>query len=119
VGDLAVSPSLMGVVTLPPEVDLATAPAIRNQIESSLERGAIHVVVDTTAVTFMDSSGINALVRAKERAERSGGSLHVVATGRTVLRLLAVSQLDQVFAVVASVEAAAHCLSDPGTIHSC
>ena len=118
-GDLAASPTLVSVVTFPAEVDLATVPAIRDQIESSLQGGAIHLVVDTTAVTFMDSSGINALVRAKDRAEKLGGSLHVVATGRAVLRPLAVSQLDQVFAVVATAEAAAHCLSDPGTIHSC
>jgi anti-anti-sigma factor len=78
---------------------------------SSLNRCA-HLVVDATGVTFMDSSGVNALVRAKERADRLGGSLHVVATGRAVQRVLALTQLTQILGVVPDHDTARQCLAD-------
>lgn len=84
-----------------------------------MNRGGIHLVVDATAVTFMDSSGVNALVRARERAERLGGSIHVVTTSRPVLRVLEVTQLDRLLAVVPTVDDAMACLGQPSTIHSC
>ena len=106
------------VVRLPAEVDLQTAPHVRDALMASLNRCA-HLVVDATGVTFMDSSGINALVRAKERADRLGGSLHVVATGRPVLRVLAVTQLSRVLGVVPTTDEALRCVSAPETIHTC
>lgn len=109
----------VGVVRLPAEVDIATAPAVRDELFSSVNRGGIHLVVDATQVTFMDSSGVNALVRGRERAERLGGSAHVVTTSRQVLRVLAVTQLDRVLAVVPTMEQALRCVEHPETIHTC
>ena len=108
----------VAVVPLPDQVDLQTAPAVRDELMVALSRFP-HVVVDATSVTFMDSTGINALVRAKERADRLDGSLHVVATGRPVLRVLTVTQLTRVLGVVSSTDEALRCLSTPGTGHSC
>jgi stage II sporulation protein AA (anti-sigma F factor antagonist) len=104
---------------LPAEVDIATAGEVRDSLLSSVNRGGIHLVVDASPVTFMDSSGVNALVRARERAERLGGSIHVVTRSRSVLRVLEVTQLDRVLAVVPSLEDAQACLANPATIHSC
>ena len=106
------------VVRLPAEVDLQTAPAVRDALMASLNR-CPHLVVDATGVSFMDSSGINALVRAKERADRLDGSLHVVATTRPVQRVLAVTQLERVLGVVPTVDEARRCVSAPESAHSC
>jgi anti-anti-sigma factor len=92
---------------------------VRDQLLSSVNRGGVHLIVDATAVTFMDSSGVNALVRARERAEHLGGSIHVVTTSRAVLRVLQVTQLDRLMGVVPSLDAALACVSRPATIHSC
>jgi anti-anti-sigma factor len=108
----------VGVVRLPPEVDLQTAPGVRDDLMSSLNRCS-HLVVDATGVDFMDSSGVNALVRAKERADRLGGSLHVVATGRAVCRVLALTQLSGVLGVVPDEDAARRCVADPVPGHTC
>jgi len=111
----------VGVVRLPSEVDLQTAPAVRDELMASLNRCA-HLVVDATGVEFMDSSGVNALVRAKERADRLDGTVHVVATGRAVVRVLALTQLTRVLGVVPDPEAARRCVDgvdgvEPG--HTC
>ena len=106
------------VVRLPAEVDLLTAPAVRDELMTSLTRCA-NLLVDATGVEFMDSSGINALVRAKERADRLDGTLHVVATGRPVQRVLALTQLTRILGVVPDQDAAQRCVADPVPGHTC
>ena len=108
----------VGVVRLPVEVDLQTAPDVRDDLMAALNRCA-HLVVDATGVEFMDSSGVNALVRAKERADRLDGSVHVVATGRPVQRVLALTQLTRVLGVVPDPDVARRCVADPTPGHTC
>jgi len=108
----------VGVVHLPTEIDLQTAPAVRDELMASLNRCA-HLVVDATGVAFMDSSGVNALVRAKERADRLDGTVHVVATGRAVVRVLALTQLTRVLGVVPGTDVALRCVADPVPGHTC
>lgn len=108
----------VGVVHLPTEIDLQSAPAVRDELMASLNRCA-HLVVDATGVAFMDSSGVNALVRAKERADRLDGTVHVVATGRAVVRVLALTQLTRVLGVVPRTDVALRCVADPVPGHTC
>jgi len=58
-------------------------------------------------------------VRAKERADRLDGTLHVVATGRAVVRVLALTQLTRVLGVVPDPETARSCVADPVPGHTC
>jgi len=109
----------LAVVAMPPEVDAVSAGPLRDEFLSTLNRGGVHLVVDARRVTFMDSSGINALVRARERAVRLGGSIHVVTTSRPVLRVLRVAQLLQVMSVLPTMAEARDCISRPALIHSC
>ena len=112
-------PDHITIVTLPVEVDALTSTAVRDRLLSAVNRGEVHLIVDATATTFMDSAGINALVRARERTERLGGSMHVVTRSRPVLRVLAITQLDRVLAVVATIDDARRCVEHPQTIHTC
>ncbi len=107
------------VVRLPAEIDLATAPAVRDDMMAALNRDGAHLLVDASDVTFMDSSGINALVRAHERAVALGGSLHVVAPGSAVRRVLQITALEQRLGVVGTLEAAYACVQHPETLHTC
>jgi len=115
----SVSAGAVAIVKLPAEVDLASAPAVRDELLSSVNRGGVHLIIDATETTFLDSSGINALLRARERTERLGGSLHLVTTSRAVLRVLEITQLDRVIVVVPTVDSAQRCVEQPDTIHTC
>jgi anti-anti-sigma factor len=86
---------------------------------SAINRGGIHLIVDARAVRFMDSSGLNALVRARQRSEAMNGSLHVVAPSRRLRRLMEISRLDRVLRRVDSVEEARACLGKPTGAHRC
>ena len=107
------------LVRMPTEVDLATAPALRDELLRALNRDGVHLVVDALDVTFMDSSGVNALVRARERAAALDGSLHVVAGSPGVRRVLQITGLDERLGLVYSLDVAFACASDPATVHTC
>jgi anti-anti-sigma factor len=107
------------LVRMPTEVDLATAPALRDELLGALNRDGVHLVVDALDVRFMDSSGVNALVRARDRAAALDGSLHVVTGSPGVRRVLQITGLDERLGLVGSLEVAFACASDPATVHTC
>jgi anti-anti-sigma factor len=107
------------VVALHGEIDLAVAGDVRDQLMAAANRSNAQLVVDATPVTFIDSSGINALVRARDRATALGGSFHLVAHQHVVLRVLELMQLDRVLFLVDSVDTAVACAAHGDHPHTC
>lgn len=59
-------------------VDLATVPALHGHIDALLTEDAVTgIVLDLSAVTFLDSSGIGALIGCLRKANQAGKSLRV------------------------------------------
>jgi anti-sigma B factor antagonist len=75
------------------ELDVASAGLLEDVLDTAVERGAKDLVADLSGVTFLDSSGLGALARCAESLGRRGGRLAVVASGRAVLRAIAVAGL--------------------------
>jgi len=90
------------VVAVTGEVDMLTSPALREQLRAP-EAQAETVVLDLREVTFMDSSGLGAIVNQHKRA-REHGFRFAVAVGDAagVERILALAQLTQVLEIVQS-----------------
>jgi anti-sigma B factor antagonist len=92
------------VVTIRGELDLSTAVKLRACLEGLHGRGITdHLVVDLTACSFIDSTGLGLLVEAQRRAE---SPLNVVVTEPQILQALSVTALDNLFAVHDTREAA-------------
>ena len=107
------------LVALRGEIDLAVAGVVRDQLMAAANRGNAQLVVDATPVTFLDSSGINALIRARDRAAALGGSFHLVADQHPVLRVLELMQLERPLFLVPDVETALACPAKGDTPHTC
>ena len=91
------------VLTVAGEVDLNTAPQLKERINGMITQGHSNLVVDLEGVEFMDSTGLSALVSGLMRTSEIGGGMAVVCTRPQVLRLLALTGLDQVLKVHGSV----------------
>ena len=79
------------------EVDLSTGPALTNQIYERLNSATVtHLVVDLTRVSFLDSSGINALIRGVLRAQETGKQLRVQGAAGRVRNVLDVTGVSEV-----------------------
>ena len=96
----------LAVVTLPAELDMATAPAVVEQVAAALAPGVRAVIADMTATTFCDSAGINMLIRAKKRATAHGAELRLLRPCPNVLRVLQIQGVDAVLPVYHSLDQA-------------
>ena len=97
----------VAIVAVAGEIDVATAPAFEDALSDAVRyRDEAGVCVDLTEVTFMDSSGLSALVRAVERHKRLGSSLAVATSDSRITTLFEVSRLDHVLRVYPTREAA-------------
>ncbi|MFG1954485.1 STAS domain-containing protein [Micromonospora sp. NPDC048830] len=78
------------------ELDMSSAPELNDAIDRLAAEGERHLLVDLSALTFCDSTGIAAFVRGDNRAAARGGWLRVTgATGR-VERVLRITGLAEV-----------------------
>jgi anti-sigma B factor antagonist len=88
------------------EVDIYTAPKLRERLVELIDGGSRAVVVNLEGVSFMDSTGLGSLVAGLKRMSDQGGRLTLVCTREPVLKVLQITGLDRVFAVHDTVEAA-------------
>ena len=88
------------VVSFEGDVDLQSSPVARDVLLDAVER-SLRVVVDLSAVGYIDSSGIAALVEALQRSRqrKDGAMLALAAVSDPVLRVLRLARLDRVFTI--------------------
>jgi anti-sigma B factor antagonist len=91
------------VLALAGDIDMANGPQMRGEIRRCLEERPAVLVVDLSAVTFLNSTALTVLVEA-DRAAAAHIELRVVASNRIVLRPIQITALDQVLAVFPTLE---------------
>lgn len=94
------------VVTVSGEVDVSSADALRDELRLLVDEGHTDLVVDLSAVSFMDSTGLGVLVGTLKRVRLAGGRLDLVVDGDRLVRLFELTALDQVFSVHRTLEEA-------------
>jgi anti-sigma B factor antagonist len=85
------------IVALDGEVDVYTAPALRERLIEASESGCETVVVDMRDVDFIDSSGLGVLVSALKRVREHDGQLRIVTAKEPILKIFRITGLDRVF----------------------
>jgi anti-anti-sigma factor len=93
----SVVPTDDGVV-LGGEIDIAAADTLRAELAKLTEAPRV-VAIDLQAVSFIDSSGIEALCAARRDAHAVGGSVVLRSPSTTVTRVLEVTGLDDLFPI--------------------
>lgn len=81
------------VLTVQGEVDMRTAPRLADAINEALEGRPKALIVDLSAVDFLASAGLHAVLRGREVAAESI-RFAVVASSRTVNRLIGIFDVD-------------------------
>jgi anti-sigma B factor antagonist len=93
-------------VTLEGEIDVYTAPRLKEELVSVIESGVANVVVDMEQVGFIDSSGLGVLVSALRRARERDGVVRIVCTRENILKIFRITGLDKVFPLFSDLEEA-------------
>jgi anti-sigma B factor antagonist len=102
------------VVSVGGEIDVYTAPILREALDKQIALGHGNLIVDLDDVSFMDSTGLGVLVGRLKRVRGQSGSLRLVCTQERVLKVFKITGLDKVFAIYESlVEARAAATKTP------
>ncbi len=94
------------VLTARGEIDVSTAPQLRQQLVEISAAGAGSVVVDLDSVDFLDSTGLGVLVSGLKRFRTSGGDLLVVCTKPRIMKVFEITGLTRVFSMHGTVDEA-------------
>ena len=100
--DLTLSTRELGertVVTIGGEIDVYTAPTLRDAISDLVARGAHDLVVDMTGVDFLDSTGLGVLVGGLKKVRAHNGSLELVCHQDRLLKIFRITGLAKVFVI--------------------
>lgn len=94
------------VVDVTGEIDVYTAPALREELASLIDNENTDLIVDLTSVSFMDSTGLGVLVGALKKVRTLGGDLRLVIDQEKILKVFRITALTQVFTIHSSLDEA-------------
>ena len=112
-GLLATEQDGVAVVSVTGEVDVSTAPRLRQQLVETATSGHERVVVDLSAVDFLDSTGLGVLVSGLKRFRTLGGDLLLVCPNARIAKVFEITGLTKVFSMRSSVEEAVKAANTP------
>jgi anti-sigma B factor antagonist len=95
----------VAVVTLPAEIDVTIADAVRDELLAVLGQGATLLIADLSKTEFCDSAGVSALVRTYRQASTSGRPMRLVVGTPSVQRVLSITGVDRLVDIFPSVAA--------------
>ena len=94
------------VLSVVGELDLATAPQLRQKIIGLVNEGANRLVLDLTATDFLDSIGLGVIVGALKRLQSTDGRLVVATNVARVRSVFELTRLDHIIPLRDDVDAA-------------
>lgn len=94
------------VIEVGGEIDVATAPRLREQLISLVGEKRYRIVVSLEAVDFIDSTGLGVLISGLKRTRTHDGRFALVCTEQRILKVFEITGLLAVFDVFGSVDEA-------------
>jgi anti-sigma B factor antagonist len=100
------------VLALEGEFDMASAPALREQLAAARTAAAHGVVLDFSRVSFVDASGLRELLRACTAFREEGKRLTVAAPRPAVIRLFELTGASELIRTAPTLERAITLLAE-------
>ena len=103
----------VNIVHVTGEIDVASAAVLRDALEALIADGRRRLTLDLGGVTFLDSTGLGIVVGRLKKLARHGGTLTVAASHERVLRVFAITGLDQLLDIHPDLEGAVRAAGAP------
>jgi anti-sigma B factor antagonist len=94
------------VVTVEGEIDIYTAPRLRELLIDLTSKGSYQLIIDLDKVGFLDSTALGVLVGGLKRVRPHDGRLDLVCTQERILNIFRITGLTQVFGIYQTVDQA-------------
>ena len=87
------------VISVSGEIDVYTAPSLRERLNELVASGHYDLVVDMEGVEFLDSTGLGVLVGGLKRVRSHDGTLRLVCAQEKILKVFRITGLTKVFPI--------------------
>ena len=94
------------IVAVGGEIDVYTAPKLRDKITELVADGTYTIVIDMESVEFLDSTGLGVLVGGLKKVRAHDGSLELICTQDRLLKIFRITGLAKVFVIHDSADGA-------------
>lgn len=94
------------VLSLEGEIDLHVSPAVTQSLNVMTDEKPERIVIDLSHATYIDSSGLAALILSMQKVEAYGGRFFLTGVHETMRSIFETSRLDQIFQIFPDVDAA-------------
>ena len=92
------------LIDLEGEVDVYTAPQLKQQIITLLDSGVKRVIVNLSAVDYLDSTALGVLIGGLKRLRERNGALDLICPNQRIKRIFEITGLDKIFDIFATEE---------------
>jgi len=97
---MSVSLQCPALVAIGGEVDLQSAPELRDELLRVIRLRGPQLIIDLGGVTFLDCAGLNMLLATRRRAQLEGGWIRLIQVPPQVRRIIALFNLDRAFGLL-------------------
>jgi anti-sigma B factor antagonist len=97
--ELAPHDSGTALVSVQGRLDAAAAPSFKEQISAAIGQGNVRLALHLAHVSFMDSTGLGALVSALKAARKANGDISIIAPSSQVQKLFRLTAMDRMFKI--------------------
>lgn len=94
------------ILHLEGELDTYNCGQLRSALVEQVENNHNRIIVDMSAVDYIDSTGLGSLVGGLKRVSEHGGSMKIVCDNPQIVKVFEITGLDKVFAIFKTREAA-------------
>jgi len=88
------------------DIDLHVSPAVTQSLNAMAQKKPERIVIDLSCATYIDSSGLAALILAMQTVQAYGGRFFLAGLHDTIRSIFTSSRLDQTFEIVPDVDVA-------------
>jgi anti-sigma B factor antagonist len=92
----------VAVIALAGEVDVYTSPRLKQEMVELLNQGTSRLVIDLSAVEYLDSTGLGVLIGGLKRAREREGDLRLICDNLRILRIFEITGLTKIFDIFRS-----------------
>lgn len=85
------------IITVKGEIDLYNAKKLSDALEGAHQEGVKNVIIDVENVSYIDSTGIGALIKGKKIFKTAGGDVKLAAVQESIQDVFNRTKLDSIF----------------------
>lgn len=90
-----------GILALEGEIDLYRSPQVKETLEPLISKKMPRILVDFSAVSYIDSSGLATMIETLQRIQSYGGKFGMFGLRQSVKAIFEIARLDQIFSIYA------------------